>query len=226
MVTKILISPQDYYQSCFRLAEKVIDSGYRPNIIYGIHRGGATAENVLYEIFSWLGIEVKLAAAITQSYYGTEQNSEKIVKIGGYTLMPDEIWPGSRILLIEDLVDSGRSLGAIIADILDHKRDTKQESIQIKVAVLDYKKLENHRFPKTIRFRRMYEQDRKEIYEMPNPFNGPDFWANIYHVNTDAENPWISYPHEVIDLGFDEIESTMGSKVVSILKGISEKYRQ
>jgi hypoxanthine phosphoribosyltransferase len=158
MAKKILISPQDYYQSCFRLAEKVVDSGYRPSIIYGIHRGGATAENVLYEIFSWLGIEVKLAAAITQSYYGTEQNSEKIVKIGGYTLMPDEIWPGSKILLVEDLVDSGRSLGAIIADILDQNQNMKRDDI--KVAVLDYKKLENHQFPKTIRFRRMYEQDR------------------------------------------------------------------
>jgi uncharacterized protein len=223
MAKKILISPQDYYQSCYRLAKEVIDSGYRPNIIYGIHRGGATAENVMYEIFSWLGIEVKLAAAITQSYYGTEQNTEKIVKIGGYTLMPDEIWPGSKILLMEDLVDSGRSLGAIIADILDQNKDMKQEDI--KVAVLDYKKMENHQFPNTIRFRRMYEPDRKKIYEMPNPFKGPDFWANIYHVNTEAENPWISYPHEVIDLNFDEIGSTMGSEVVSILKRISEKHR-
>jgi uncharacterized protein len=223
MAKKILISPKDYYQSCFGLAKKVIDSGYRPNIIYGIHRGGATAENVMYEIFSWLGIEVKLAAAITQSYYGTEQNSEKIVKIGGYTLMPDEIWPGSKILLMEDLVDSGRSLGAIIADILDQNRDMKPEDI--KVAVLDYKKMENHQFPARIKFRRMYEQDRKKIYEMPNPFKGPDFWANIYHVNTAEENPWISYPHEVIDLNFEEIGSTMGNEVVSILREISEKHR-
>jgi hypothetical protein len=66
---------------------------------------------------------------------------------------------------------------------------------------------------------------RTGIYEMPNPFNGPDFWANIYRVNTDAENPWISYPHEVIDLDFDEIGSVMGSEIVSILKSISEKHR-
>jgi uncharacterized protein len=224
MAKKILVSPEQYYLNCFNLAKLIVDSGYRPNVIYDILRGGATAGNVMYEVFSSLGRETKLAAVLTQSYYGTEQNREKIVKIAGYTLPPDEIYAGSKILLIEDLCDSGRSLGSIIFDILDQNPRIRREDI--KVAVLDYKVLEYESYPSTVRFRRLYEPDRKRIYEVPNTFSGPDFWANQYIIKKEEENPWISYPHEIIDLSLDEIESNMGRDVKEIVKAMSEKHSQ
>jgi hypoxanthine phosphoribosyltransferase len=221
MAKKLLISPEQYYLNCFKLAKAVVDSGYRPNVVYDILRGGATVGNVMYEVFSSIGWEIKLAAVLTQSYYGTEQNKEKIVKIAGYTLPPDEIYEGSKILLIEDLCDSGRSLGSVIFDILDQNPLIKRENIQ--VAVLDYKVLRYESYPPTVKFRRLYEPDRKKIYEVSNPFSGPDFWVNQYIIKTEEENPWISYPHEIIDLSLEEIYQNMGRDIMDIVKSLEKK---
>jgi hypoxanthine phosphoribosyltransferase len=223
MVAKLLIKPDEYYLNCFKLAKTIVDSDYRPNVVYDILRGGATAGNVMYEVFSSLGWETKLAAVLTQSYYGTEQNPEKIVKIAGYTLMPEEIYPGSKILLIEDLADSGRSMGAVIFDILDRNPSLKREDL--RVAVLDYKDLRYEKYPEKVRFRRLYEEDRKKIYEAPNPFKGPDFWVTKYTVMSKEENPWVSYPHEIIDVSLEEIESNMGREISSIVSSLNEKHK-
>ena len=65
MSEKLIISWDDYNNTVERLAVQIYDSGYKPNLLVGIMRGGAPMIDVLSRVF-----KLKCAYLAVESYSG------------------------------------------------------------------------------------------------------------------------------------------------------------
>ncbi|MEM9760588.1 MAG: hypoxanthine phosphoribosyltransferase, partial [Pseudomonadota bacterium] len=79
---KVYISANDLLLDSFRLAEKIVHSGYRPDFIIGVWRGGAPVGIAIQEYLAYVGVETDHIAIRTSSYTGIDQQ-EKTVRVHG-----------------------------------------------------------------------------------------------------------------------------------------------
>ncbi len=109
---KRYISANDLLQQSFQLAEKVWQDQYRPDAIVGIWRGGAPVAVALHEYFHWKGHEAAHFPLSARSYRGLDQRGE--VSIVGLDALAEQLRPMSSLLLVDDVVDSGNTLAALL----------------------------------------------------------------------------------------------------------------
>jgi len=108
------VSWEDYNRLIERLALKVHESGWQFDQVLCLARGGLRPGDVISRIF-----DVPLAILSTSSYReaaGTVQSELDIAKY--ITITKGAL--GGRILLVDDLVDSGVTLKKVIAHLKDH----------------------------------------------------------------------------------------------------------
>ncbi|WP_373488692.1 phosphoribosyltransferase [Blastomonas sp.] len=113
---KHYISANSLLEDSYRLAMKVIDSDYRPTHIVGIWRGGAPVGIAVQELLEYRGIESDHIAIRTASYYGIDQQS-KDVRVYALGYLVDTLNPEDRLLVVDDVFDSGRSIRAFIHEL-------------------------------------------------------------------------------------------------------------
>ncbi|MFX1576103.1 MAG: phosphoribosyltransferase [Promethearchaeota archaeon] len=90
------------YELCFRLYEKIVDSGYQPDVIVGVARGGWIPARILSDLFftrDTANVKVDLYRGI----YSRNQSPQVSQKIP-----MDMKW--ERPLLVDDVSDTGDSL--------------------------------------------------------------------------------------------------------------------
>src|SRR6266487_5163527 len=101
------ISWEQYNTLVERLALKVYDSGWRFNQIICIARGGLRVGDVLSRIY-----EVPLAILSTHSYAAEGGTVRGELVIAEHMTMTSPRL-GERVLLVDDMVDSGHTLAAV-----------------------------------------------------------------------------------------------------------------
>ena len=138
-MSKIFLTADDLLLQSFRLAEMIYDSEYRPDIICGVWRGGAPVTIAIHEYFSWHGIEIDHIPVRTRSYYGIKQQNKEI-RVDSLEYLLAHIEPGSKLLLVDDVFDSGRSIEAIISAVISGSNIDEDE---ILVACPWYKPQKN-----------------------------------------------------------------------------------
>ncbi len=129
-MSDLYVSWSDYHQSIELLAAKIYQSQWQFDQIVCIARGGLRIGDLLSRIY-----DKPLAILSSSSYGGIEGRVRGTVKIAHHLSMTTEKL-GSRILLVDDLVDSGMSLEKCLLWLKDHYKTDIQE---IKTAVLWYK---------------------------------------------------------------------------------------
>jgi hypoxanthine phosphoribosyltransferase len=134
-VQDLYVDWDSYHTLIERLALTVHESGYRFETLLCLARGGLRVGDVLSRIY-----EVPLAILAASSYReaaGTQRGrldiGEFITKTGG------EI--RGRVLLVDDLVDSG----ATLARVMEHLRSRYAAISEIRTAVLWYKAVSSFR---------------------------------------------------------------------------------
>ncbi len=108
-MNKQYISAQQLLEDSFHLGLAVYESGFRPDCIVGIWRGGAPVGIAVHELFAVLGADCDNQAIRTASYSGIGQR-EQAVQLWGLEAISAHCRPGRRILLVDDVHDSGLSL--------------------------------------------------------------------------------------------------------------------
>ena len=116
MSEKKFITSQELLIDSFRLANQVLEDGFRPDFIIGIWRGGAPIGIAVQEYFDFKGIVTDHIAVRTSSYYGIGQQSKEI-KVHGLHYLIENANAGDKLLIVDDVFDSGRSIDALIAQI-------------------------------------------------------------------------------------------------------------
>ena len=100
-----------------KLAHKIYQQDkFVPDVIYTSLRGGAYMANVISEYYK-VALKnhkpVLYAAVVARSYTDVSQHSA--VRIDGWTYSPDYLRAGDKIMLVDDIFDSGRTLNLSIS---------------------------------------------------------------------------------------------------------------
>lgn len=115
---KIYITANELLLDSFTLARLVHDSGFSADFVVGVWRGGTPIAIALQEYFSVQGVKCDHISVRTSSYTGIAQQNQH-VNVAGLEYLINNLGPHSKLLLVDDVFDSGRSLSAII-DALAH----------------------------------------------------------------------------------------------------------
>ncbi len=126
----LYVSWSDYHQKIEQLAIQIYESGWEFNQIICLARGGLRVGDILSRIY-----QQPLAILATSSYSGTgKQERSNLIFSRHLTMTAEKL--GSRILLVDDLVDSGFTLQQTIPWL---KQNNDSSIEEIRTAVLWYK---------------------------------------------------------------------------------------
>lgn len=124
------VSWSDYHLKIEQLAVKIYQSGWEFNQIVCLARGGLRVGDILSRIYNQ-----PLAILATSSYSGEgKQERSSLIVSSHLTMTTDKL--GSRILLVDDLVDSGITLQQTVPWLKEHSEFPIEE---IRTAVIWYK---------------------------------------------------------------------------------------
>jgi uncharacterized protein len=189
--------------NALKLAHRICSDGFTPDVIYVSLRGGAYLGNLISEYYKIVhkgARPVYYAAVVARSY--TDVAKAGGVKVDGWTYSPEHLRVGDKVLLIDDIFDSGRTINYLAQIILDMGIPRND----LKIAVHDYK----------------YFYDKPEQYAIQ-----PDYWCRKHDVSIHDDSYWIHYmSHELMGLTEKELEENYYSRDPSLrdaLQVITEK---
>jgi uncharacterized protein len=139
-VDKHFISASELLQDSFRLAAQVHASGFRPDFIIGIWRGGAPVGIAIQEYFEFVGMRPDHIAVRTSAYFGIGERA-KTVRVHGLHYIVEEANADHAVLIVDDVFDSGHSIEALLAELKLKMRDSMPR--QVRIATPWYKPRNN-----------------------------------------------------------------------------------
>ena len=163
-MNKVYISAQQLLEDSFNLALQVFESGYRPNYIVGVWRGGAPVGIAVQELLHVLGVDADHIAIRTSSYTGIGERGKK-VRVHGLNYLIRRVESEDSMLIVDDVHDSGLSIAETIKDL---KRACKKNTPEIRVATPYYKPGNN----KTDRVPDYYIHESNDWLVFPHELDG------------------------------------------------------
>ncbi len=127
-----IITWDHFYDLCQTLVDKILDDGFRPDLIIAIARGGYIPARVLAD---FLGV-MQLRSIRIEHYRGSHKGPEAIIK---EPLVVDVDAKPRRILLVDDVSDTGDTFQLA----LDHIQG-QMAAAQTRTAALHYKVVSNY----------------------------------------------------------------------------------
>ena len=130
MVEKHYITAQELLEDSFRLALMVLKSGFRPNFIVGVWRGGTPVGIAVQELFDVFGVDTDHIAIRTSSYTGIAKRSRE-VRVHGLGYVFSNISAADSLLLVDDVFDTGLSIKAVVDTLRKEARRNTPDDIRI-----------------------------------------------------------------------------------------------
>lgn len=170
--------------NAIRLAYRIYSDGFIPDVIYVSLRGGAYIGNLMSEYFKIVRNNdrpVLYAAVVARSYRDTFNQEE--IRIDGWTYDPQHLRQGDKVLLVDDIFDSGKTIN-YLADVIVRRGIPRED---LKIAVHDYKIFS-------------YADEKLPVT--------PDYYCRKHVIDNPDDNLWIHYmSHELVGLTPDELKS-------------------
>ncbi len=141
MVKKEFISAQQLLEDSFRLGIKIFESGFKPNYIVGIWRGGTPVGIAVQELLDYFGVKTDHIAIRTSSYEGIDRRKKEI-RVHGLDYISDNINFDDRLLIVDDVFDTGLSIESVLNSLRSRARKNTPEDIRIATT---YYKPENRK---------------------------------------------------------------------------------
>jgi hypoxanthine phosphoribosyltransferase len=117
-MSKQYISAEQLLRESCELALRIAQSGFRPTLLAGIWRGGAPVAIAVHEVLEFLGCGCDHIAIRTSSYAGMEQQAQ--VSVYGLDYLYQQLGPDDRLLLVDDVHDTGLSLEQVLNELTTH----------------------------------------------------------------------------------------------------------
>jgi hypothetical protein len=130
MAEKQYIKAQDLLDDSFRLGLKVLGSGFKPDFIVGIWRGGTPVGIAVQELFEHFGIATDHIAIRTSSYEGIEQRGKNI-RVHGLNYIVKNAEAAHSLLIVDDVYDTGLSIKAVIDSLNRLSRGNTPHEIRV-----------------------------------------------------------------------------------------------
>jgi len=161
---KLFIQSEELLKDSFNLAWQVYESGYRPNYIIGVWRGGAPIGIAVQEFLNVLGVSSDHIAIRTSHYKGIDEK-ESQVQVYGLNYVIKQVESEDSLLIVDDVHDTGISIQKIILDL---QAACKKNTPEIKVATPYFKPMKN----KTDRKPDFYLHETKKWLVFPHELEG------------------------------------------------------
>ncbi len=129
---KKYLTAQGLLEDSFRLAAKILEDGFRPTLMIAVWRGGAPVGIAVQEFLEFHGISTDHIAIRTSSYSGID-NQQRQVKVFGLSYLIKNVKHTDRLLIVDDVFDTGRSLEAIITELKRKARLNMPEDVRVAV---------------------------------------------------------------------------------------------
>ena len=130
---KRFISAQQLLEDSFELGARILASDFRPNFIVGVWRGGTPVGIAVQELLEYAGVRTDHIAIRTSLYKGMDNRGER-VRVHGLNYILKNIRRSDRLLLVDDVFDSGMSIDAIIEQLQTTCRRNLPEELRIATA--------------------------------------------------------------------------------------------
>ena len=128
---KTVLSAQDLLEVSIELGIRILESGFRPTMIIAIWRGGTPVGMAVQETLSYAGVEADHIAIRTSSYTGVDERST--VAIHGLNYIIKKICHDDRVLIVDDVFDTGNTIKAVIDELRQRARGNTPEDIRVAV---------------------------------------------------------------------------------------------
>ena len=138
---KRFVEEQELLEAAYRLAVAIYDSGFRPNFIAGVWRGGSTVGIYVQECLRYLGVDTD-HTAIRTSYSGRDDYLRQLerdaeIRVHGLQYLIDNLDAGDRLLIVDDVYSTGRHVQAVIERL--RRRCRRNLPTELRVAALYYR---------------------------------------------------------------------------------------
>jgi len=161
---KLFIQSKELLKDSFNLAWQVYESGYRPNYIIGVWRGGAPIGIAVQEFLDVLGVPSDHIAIRTSHYKGIDERDSQ-VQVYGLNYVIKQVESEDSLLIVDDVHDTGISIQQIIFDL---QTACKKNTPEIKVATPYFKPMKN----KTDRKPDFYLHETEKWLVFPHELEG------------------------------------------------------
>lgn len=115
-VKKRFISPSQLLEDAFLLGWQVFESGFRPDLVVAVWRGGTPVGIALHELLDLLGVQADHYSVRAASYTGIAERDAE-VKVDGLEYLIARAEVTDRLLLVDDVHDTGLSLQQIVGEL-------------------------------------------------------------------------------------------------------------
>ena len=161
---KQYITANRLLENSIELAFRIIDSGFRPDLIVGIWRGGTPVGIAVQEVMDYVGINSDHFSIRTSSYTSIGQRTT--VKVHGLEYLERHLTSNDKLLLVDDVFDTGLSIDSVLRELNQFYKDSPPEC---KVATPYFKPANNEtdRVPDFY----LYETDKWLVF--PHELAGP-----------------------------------------------------
>jgi hypothetical protein len=171
------IAANDLLLDSFQLAVNIIDSGFKPDFLVGLWRGGSAVGIAVQEGLDFLGCKTD-HIAIRTSYRGQQDYTEMVdqadsIRVHGLRYLHERVCAEHSMLIVDDVYSTGSSVSAVISQL--SKKSRRNLPHDIRTATVWYRPT-----AKTMR--------------------PPDFYV---HETAD----WLILPYELSGLSIEELRN-------------------
>ena len=140
MTEKIFLDANSLLMDSYRLAKKILDSDFRPNFMVALWRGGAPVGIGVQEYLKYKKVKADHISIRTSAYDGID-DIKRTVQVSGIEYVVKKANAGDKLLIVDDVYDSGLSIKAVISELEKEMRANMPKNI--KVATVYYKPSRN-----------------------------------------------------------------------------------
>jgi hypoxanthine phosphoribosyltransferase len=117
-IEKQYIDEESLLNDSYRLAVKIFESGFRPDFIVGVWRGGSTVGIYVQECLQYLGVATD-HIAIRTSYRGMDDYLARLdtgdeIRVHGLQYLIENVNRDDSLLIVDDVYSTGRNVEAVI----------------------------------------------------------------------------------------------------------------
>lgn len=134
-------TPDQLRLDSIKLGEKIIKDKFKPDYLVAVWRGGASIGLYVHELLKYVYQSPVDHIAIRTSRYINPTTTLSEVQVHNLGYLTERLKSDSKVLLIDDVYDSGLSIKAVIDTLTD--RLGSNAPTDIRVATIDYKPQNN-----------------------------------------------------------------------------------
>ena len=127
---KHFIQADQLLKDSFNLAWKIFESGFKPDYIIGVWRGGAPVGIAVQEFLDFLDIPSDHIAIRTSYYSGIDSRKDE-VQVYGLNYVIRKLKSEDSLLIVDDVYDTGMSVNKVVRDL---ESACKKNTPEIRIA--------------------------------------------------------------------------------------------